>query len=565
MFAELRRGVAPLAFLLTGVAAALTPGEAAAQEREILFNQVTVSSAEASLVLELTDDEAFSVTLRDGRILVDGEEVGRYARGGELERSWRALLSEAIALESDALAELLRAWSPPAGLEGDALRGAGVVEERITTALAAPATAPAERRAQLRPEQEAEAFLEALVRDPARLRELAAAIRNLPVEGLRIHVGESVEVAEGETVAGSILLLDGNLTLAGRVEGDVVLLGGRAELGEGARVEGDLRWADARVEGNRGAVTGRIREILPVADRPEVDLREEIRREIQEATARALGEQRPPPRPRASAFPRNLARGIGGLFQTLVTFVILMGAGLAALYFFPRNLEVVARTARNAPARSAMVGLAGVVLAFPVWLLGLLVLAVSIIGIPVALLWIPAFPLALALAVGLGYLAVARNLGRWAAGRDIQGLDSLDTSRPAAQLGLGLAVLLAAFALAYVFQIGGPWFGIFRGLLLAAGTVLTVLVGCVGLGAVLISRGGQDPAFAGIGWAWEPDHDPWAPEPDPFAPEAGPAPTGSDDPGETAGAGARKAPGAEAAATGARSADDHAGEGRPGG
>jgi len=516
MFADPRRGMIPLASLLVAGtlglgagAVGLAPERLAAQEREILFNQVTVSGAEASLRLELTGDEEISVVFRDGRVLVDGSQVGSYSRGDDLDSAWRALLAQAIALENDALVRLLAEWSPPEGLDPDADRVARTIESRLTGNLVESAAREARTPMALPTGDDARALLDALVRDPTRLRELVAAVRNLRADDLRVHVGESVDVAADERVEGSLLMLDSDLRLDGTVDGDVALLGGRILLGDDARVGGDLRWAGAIVEGNRGAVRGRIRELDPVADRPETDLREEIRREVQAATAQAVRADRPgrQARVRGPGILRNMIGGIAGLIQTVVTFGILLGVGLAVLYFFPRNLEVVARTARNTPGRAAAVGIAGLVLAFPAWLLGLLVLVVSIVGIPVALLWLPAFPLAVVLAGGLGYLAVAHNLGRWASGRDIQGMENFDVSRPAVQIGLGLALLLGAFALAHVFQIGGPWFGFFKGLLTAAGVVLTMLATCVGLGAVLLSRGGRDTAFAGIAWdgGLEPD------------------------------------------------------------
>lgn len=513
MFADRRRGAAPLVPVLLMLAGglavgavALTPEPADAQEREILFNQVTVSSAEASLRLELSGDEALSVAFRDGQVLVDGAEVGRYTRGDALESAWRDLLREAIALENSALARLLLGWSPSGELTGDGAGVAQALEERFrgTLAAAPPATAFT-----LPPGQEAQGVLELLLRNTDRLRELTAAARDLRPNGLRVHVGESVAVEADERVEGSLLLLDGELELAGIVEGDVFVIGGRIQLGNDSRVEGDLRWAGATVEGNRSAVRGRISEIAPVADRPEAELREQIRREVEAATAQATRAERRAPRTRGlgRGLVGNVIGGIAGLIQTLMTFAIMLGIGLAVLYFFPRNLEVVARTARNNPGRAAAVGLAGFVLAFPTWVLGLLVLLVSIIGIPVALLWVPGFPLAMGLAAGLGYLAVARNLGRWVSGHDIQGMEGFDANRPAVQIGMGLAVLLGAFALGHVFQLGGPWFGFFQGLLGATGIVLTVLAACVGLGAVLLSRGGRDTTFAGMPWDDRPDTD----------------------------------------------------------
>jgi hypothetical protein len=515
-----RRGLLALILPALAVAAAVVPvADAAAQDREIISHQVTVSSAEAAILLEFTDGGELSVSFRDQRVLLDGEEVGRYQAGGALDSEWRAFLGRAVAADGEVLTGLLRDWTAPAGLEADDAAAASVLESRMQGAVvAAP---PAQEPPQvIHPEGDVQELVERLILRTDRLRALAAVAEELGTEDLRVHVGEEVVVEEGEVVASSLLVLDGDLTLDGRVDGDVILLGGRVSLGEAARVGGDLRWIDADVSGNRAAVAGTIREVQPVADRPAQALRDEIREEIRQAMGAAAAPDR---RVRRAPALTNIARGVGSVFQTLVTFAILFGIGLLLLYFAPRNFEVAARTARYATGRAALVGLAGSLLAFPLWVVGIVVLAVTVIGIPVMLLWLPLFPAAVALAITFGYLAVARNLGRWASQRHIH-LESLDASRPAVQLGAGLVVLLAAFALAGVFQMGGAWLSLFQGLITFVGVMLTIFAGLVGFGAILLSRGGRDPLYAGPGWSWAGETDPWASESDPFHAPRGPEP-----------------------------------------
>jgi hypothetical protein len=512
----------------------------------VVFNQVTVSSQEAGITLEFDDGRSLSAVLREGRILVDGEEVGRFSSGDPLERSWRSLLGRAVAAENGEVAELLLRWSPPEELTGEGARAAEALVERIALALAGR-PAPTEPAFPTLSREGEAALFQALLLRPERLRALAELLQESALRDLTTHVGETVRVEGVDDVDGALLVVDGDLLVEGRVRGDVIVVGGQVTLGEEARVDGNLRWLDAEIRGDRNAVRGQIRELVPTAVRTEAELRAELERTIRDSlreAARADRSRAAPARaarvPARSVF-RNVFRGISGLFQTAITFVLLVGIGLGVLYFFPRHFETVARTARSHTGKSAAVGLAALVLAFPAWIVGIVVLAVTIIGIPVMLLWLPAFPLAFAAAVVLGYLAVAWNLGRWMSTREFQGLEGFDTSRPAAQIGTGVGLLLAAFAAAHVFRMAGPFLGVFHGLLTAMGVVLSLAVSVVGLGAVILSRGGQEGGYAGA--PWDGADDPFAPEPDPFAPASGEYRERAEDPGAGEPAGAPGATG----------------------
>ncbi len=490
MFRHRSRGVfAPLALALS--LAPLGTAPAAAQEREVVFHQVSVSSREATLRLEFNDGPELVISLQEGELRVGDRSVGQIEPGGALDASWRALLAEAIALDNGAVSRLLASWTAPEGLSGESAAAAELLQSELASTFAGPPPALSPRPA-----------LEGLLLRQDRLLGLAAALQGLSQEGLRIEVGESVVISSDEVVPGSLVIVDGSTQLEGRVRGDLILLGGSVTFGDDARVDGNVRWSDARIEGNRDAVRGEFMEVGTSAALrdTEANLRDELRREIEASLRPEIQALRNESRSRSPSVFRNVTRGVSGLFQTLLTFGILLGTGLGLLYFFPRNVDVVARTARHATGRSALVGFATFVLGVPVWILGMLVLVVSIIGIPVALLWIPAFPLAVVLAMVAGYLAVAQNLGRWASLRQFGPFQSADVSRPAMRLGIGLMVLLSGFAAAHLLQIFGGIFMPFRVILNAAAGVLGVLTVAVGLGAMILSRGGRDPAFAGPSW-----------------------------------------------------------------
>jgi hypothetical protein len=137
-----------------------------------------------------------------------------------------------------------------------------------------------------------------------------------------------------------------------------------------------------------------------------------------------------------------------------------------------------------------MVGVAGTFLLLPAWILGFVALVISIIGIPVAIAWLPLFPLAAVLAAVVGYLAVARNTGEWLADSNYPWTGWIRKSNPLITMVGGLVGLMALFVAANVLSIV-PFFGFVTGLLLFAAVIVTFLAVQIGFGAVLLTRAGR--------------------------------------------------------------------------
>ncbi len=153
-----------------------------------------------------------------------------------------------------------------------------------------------------------------------------------------------------------------------------------------------------------------------------------------------------------------------------------------------------------------MVGLAGTFLLLPAWVLGAVALAVSIIGIPVAIAWLPLFPLAAVLAGVLGYLAVARNTGEWLADSGYRWTGWIRKSNPLLTVIGGLVGLMALFVAANLLSIV-PFFGFVQGLVAFAASVVTFVAVQIGFGAVLLTRAGRRREYWAGGYsadeAWE--------------------------------------------------------------
>jgi hypothetical protein len=526
----------------------LLPSWGSAQDRPLVSNEVTVSNQGAGITLEFESGTRFSADLRGGTLLLNGAEAGRYTPGDALDRAWRALLAEAIAADNGRAGTLLARWDPPGGLSGDAAASAETLRSSLRGALALPSgsdlPAGAAPGSSLQDSSQDRSILDILVQRPDRAVGLTQLLQSRDAASVDVRVGTDVRVEADEVLEGTLLVLEGNVEVDGRVTGDLLVLGGDLRLGEEARIDGDLRILDGRILGRREAVRGTLSELGSEAPsaaslRSELEsMRDEIRAEVERGLRDGMREtgSRPSREARSSGgFFRNLVSGVGGLLQTAVTFALLLGIGMGILYFFPRHFEVVARTATHVPGRSLAVGWAGLLLSPFAWIFGIIFLTATIIGIPVMLLWLPLFWVALAVAILFGFLVVSRNLGAWwVHRRDAFHPQGLDTEQPAARLGVGLVLLLAAFAGASLLEIGGPLFTVFQVLLVVMGSVAAVNVAAMGLGAVLLSRAGRDRRWTGgaddLGYGDDPfePESPFAPGP-PFAPEP-PSATGEEAP-----------------------------------
>jgi hypothetical protein len=138
----------------------------------------------------------------------------------------------------------------------------------------------------------------------------------------------------------------------------------------------------------------------------------------------------------------------------------------------------------KSPWKAALVGLVGQILFFPVLILTVILLAVSIIGIPL-LLVVPFALLALVIGTLVGFTAVARNVG---AGAENRFGWQHDNPYIAVLVGVGIIMLVSFFASALGVA-GGP-LGVFALILGILGFVIQYAAWTVGFGALLLTRFG---------------------------------------------------------------------------
>jgi len=503
------------ALLTWSVLLFLLPAAAEAQLRPVVSSEVAVSGREAALRLEFQEGTPLSIALREGEAMVDGEVVGTYDRGDALDQAWRALLGQAISLSDGPLAQALVAWSPPEDVGGNAGEVALALDQALEEALTLQQEEGMERSGAAEATlslAEEESLVGALLRRTGALEGLAEALEEASIENFSLRIGEDVEIGTGQELDRSLIVVDGDLDVRGTIRGDVVVTDGTVRIREGGRISGDLRVADGHVESMGGVVEGSILDLDVVesgslGEQELEELREELRRDIRRDLLSSMERERD-----SGHLPGifgNLGRAIGELMENLVTLAVLVILGVLTVHFGRSRLEVVATTVRRAPVQSGMVGMAGGFLLIPVWILGIVALAVSIIGIPVLLAWIPLFPLAAGLAAFVGYVAVARNVGEWVADQEYRGLEWIRGSNTFYVVVAGLATLMVPAVAASLIRIIG--FGFLHGLLTFVGGIVTFLALAVGFGAVLMTRGGKIRPYAAYydfeDEAWGEDED----------------------------------------------------------
>jgi hypothetical protein len=485
---RIRRVLPALALAATAVPCAtlVAPPAAHAQVREVVAKEVSVGRASAELSLEFADGGRLHVVLEDGAVLVDGRSVGSYVPGGDLDVAWRGLLGQAVALDDGPLAEALADWTVPAELAGDAADIARQLDRTLESALLnAQASADAAIGG------DAGSLLRALLRSTGRLGLLEEALSGLDAD-VRVHVGENVDIPAGEVVSGNLVVIEGEARIEGAVDGDVVVVGGSLDLLEGSTVSGSVRLVDAELIGNAGSVGDGVIDVQLQGRDLEAEVRAELRDEVRDEVRRELRSEMRDRDAGPSLFApfRPVIRGVGGVLENLVAIFVLALIGAAVIAFGGDKVDVIAEAARRSPGRAAAVGMAATVLLIPIWVLGFIALLVSIVGIPVAIAWLPLFPLAAFAAGIVGYLAVARNTGEWLAESDYPWTHWIRKSNPLVATVGGLVGLMILFVAANVVSMA-PFLSVVTGLLMAVGTIVTVVAVEVGLGAVILTRAGR--------------------------------------------------------------------------
>ncbi|WP_338873947.1 hypothetical protein [Myxococcus stipitatus] len=290
--------------------------------------------------------------------------------------------------------------------------------------------------------------------------------------------GQSLEVKEGQFVQSAVVYggnlvvkgsvendavaFGGNLIIHGHVSGDAHAFGGNVILKNGASVEGDVSSFGGNVEREDGSqVEGGINTFGGA------NIGSILKDELKNGLKDGLKDARKPHSKHNNHSPNDNEDNDneGGLASLILTFAVLFGLGFLGQMFVPNRMKLLGDEIRARPLQSGLTGFFGVLAMIPLTV----VLCITIIGIPAAILLWMAAPLA----VALGFAAVASELGARLPvmrGRKTQ----------AVVLALGLFVMLVVGAIPVL------------------GVIFSSLVALVALGAVIRTRFGYRPRGTGI-------------------------------------------------------------------
>ncbi len=261
------------------------------------------------------------------------------------------------------------------------------------------------------------------------------------MDGDLVVLGGSVVLERGSRVDGSVVVMGGSARVSGEVEGDVVTFGGNVVLRSTAVVDGDLVTIGGNVQREAGAVVrGSEVEGLEFEGFPRIG--------------------RLPTVLRLDPWVNRWYSPIFDVFGEIIMALALAALGLLIVLFWPKQTEVVGQAVLAAPWPSAGVGLLTGVVAVVL----IILLAITICLSPVAFL----LGVALLVAGLFGWVAVGLLVGRrLLVAFNVKGITSL----MAVAAGTLLISVLQAIP--------------------CLGDIFAFVVGCAGLGAVVLTRFGR--------------------------------------------------------------------------
>lgn len=275
-----------------------------------------------------------------------------------------------------------------------------------------------------------------------------------------VRVGGSVTIERGERVLGDVVVILGGLDVEGEVTGDVVVVAGSARFGPRAVARGDVTVVGGSLQRASSAVLwGSVTEVGVGGVRGFAD-----------GGGWGVG------------WPRGRWFGSADLLGTVMRLFVLglLACGFVLVARAP--VERIARRALAEPLKAGLVGMLAQMLTVPAFVLGILGLLISIVGIPFLLL-LPFAVMAVGLVMLVGFSGAVLGAGELARSRM-----GAPGSAAFASVWAGVVLLLLPSMAGETVGLAGGLFGGLGVLLVLAGFLVEYAAWTAGLGALLLNR-----------------------------------------------------------------------------
>jgi hypothetical protein len=273
--------------------------------------------------------------------------------------------------------------------------------------------------------------------------------------GLQVRIGHDYYLPPDETISGPVIVIGGSATLDGRVEDDVLVVGGDVRIGPTARVRADVTSVGGGVRiADSADITGDVHDVSV--------LWPDIRIEGLDWF------------PMFGRFWWSLFGLAGSVFRLTLLVITVSLLTLVA----PGWVRGIERRVTAAPVPSFVIGLATQILFMPVLVVVVAGLVISLVGIPL-LLMLPFVFLALGIVWLAGFAGVAAQIG----GRLRTG--SASNPSPTLDAIIGIALIASLTLIGHALSLGPSGLAPFAAAFGAAGLVVEYIAWTIGLGAAL--------------------------------------------------------------------------------
>jgi hypothetical protein len=303
------------------------------------------------------------------------------------------------------------------------------------------------------------------------------------------------DVPRGKVIEGDVVVPFGDVHVEGEVMGDVTVGHGNLVLADGAVIHGNaVVNGGGQLVNEGGRVLGEMR-VNSDEDAPVAAEARRARSEGREARMEARREAADAIRMR-HGWMGTFGEGFEGLISTITLGLILCGIGAGLVFYALPQLERVSHVVRRDTAVSAGIGVAAGFLFVPAYIVGLVILCVTVIGIILAIPFAVLFPVAGIAASAFGIVGVAHAVGE----RTAEQSGSFASLRRNAYTYVftGITLLLSPLLVGNALKMV-PFLGWLGYLVNGFGWLVLWTAAAIGFGAVFITRAGTRR-----GWPWNP-------------------------------------------------------------